>query len=406
MTRTTLWLAVAAMPLISAASAQAQDDGFGTLLLDVRARHETVEQTGKLDASATTVRTRLGWRSPDWHGVTLLGELENVFAAGSDDGFNSGLNGQTQYASISDGSFTELNRLQAGFSPTEGVSVTVGRQYLGFDDGRFVASAGHRQDKNSHDALAVSYERGAFDLDYVYHARINRGPGEDFDWDSDSHLFHLGYDVSEASTLAGFLYLIDITEPGREERSNMTWGGRYTGARNWQDWSVEYALMYAHQSDYGSATTDFDLDYIASEIEFGHNGLALNVGYDRIEGDGSTSFSNPLGSNHGFLGWADAFSGGGRQGTVDGLEDLHAMLSFSRDINTGPFNRLSGGVRRHEFDADRTGADLGGEWDVFVTARFEHGVSLSWQFADYDGPDVAPAPADRTKGWVVLSYAH
>jgi len=59
----------------------------------------------------------------------------------------------------------------------------------------------------------------------------------------------------------------------------------------------------------------------------------------------------------------------------------------------------------HDFQAERTGADLGDEWDAHVTARFAGGVSLSWQVAEYDGPGVAPAPADRSKNWIVLSFS-
>ena len=81
------------------------DDATGSLILDVRARHEMVEQTGKLDATATTVRTRLGWQSAPWRGLTFLIEGENVVVLGSDD-YNSGLNGRTAYATIKDDDIT------------------------------------------------------------------------------------------------------------------------------------------------------------------------------------------------------------------------------------------------------------------------------------------------------------
>lgn len=397
-------LVTAALPLALTAGAAAQDGLPGDILVDARMRYENAAQDGKLGADAMTLRTRLGWRSPEWNGVTFLGEIETVVALDGDDDYNSGLNGLSQYASIKDGAFTELNRLQVTFSPFDDVSVTLGRQYLGFDDGRFVASSGHRQDKNSHDAIGLDWSRGAVTASYVYHDRLNRGPGGDIDWDSNSHLFHLEYEASDALTLSGFVYLIDITEAGAQERSNTTWGGRMSGERRYGGIGIAYDVFYARQSDYGSATTDFELGYFASDLALSRNGVELAFGYDAIEGDGQTGFSNPLGSNHGVLGWADTFSGGGVQGTVDGVEDFNVMLSWARDWDTGPVRGFSTGLRRHEFEAERTGADLGGEWDAHITLDFPHGLALSWQVAEYDGPDTAPAPADVSRTWVVLSY--
>jgi len=403
----TLTAKIAAALLASAAAAPlavAEDSIPGDILVDFRMRYENADQDGKLGSDALTQRTRLGWRSPEWNGVTFLAEVENVSALDGDDDYNSGLNGLSQYTGIKDGGFTELNRLQLDFSPAETVSVSLGRQYLQFDDGRFVASAGHRQDKNSHDAIQIDWSHGAFDASYVYHDRINKGPGENVYWDSDSHLFHAGYALSDSLNLAGFVYFIDITSASAQERSNTTWGGRLSGERSYGDLGVEYAVLYAHQSDYGSATTDFDLGYFASDLAISHSGAELALGYDVIEGNGSTGFSNPLGKNHGVLGWADAFSGGGRQGTVDGVEDFNVMLSYGRDWDDGLVRGFSIGVRHHDFEAERTGADLGDELDAFVTLDFPQNISLSWQVADYDGPDVAPAPADRSNNWIILSY--
>ncbi|WP_203291758.1 alginate export family protein [Maricaulis parjimensis] len=399
-------LLLASAGLMMAFPAATLADGEnGTVFLDMRARYENADQDGKLGADATTLRTRLGWRSPDWNGFTFLGEVENVVALDGDDDYNSGLNGLSQYTSISDGAFTELNRLQASYAFNEHVSVTVGRQYLDLDDGRFVASAGHRQDKNSHDALRVDYTRGDWRATYVYHDQINRGPGDDSNWDSDSHLFNVRYAVAPALTVSGFLYLIDITEPGRGERSNQTWGGRMNGGIEHGDYEIDYAVMFSRQQDYGSATTDFDLGLISTDFSVSRGGAEFAVGYDIVEGNGSTGVSNPLGKNHGVLGWADAFSGGGRQGTVDGVEDFNVMASYGLGWESGWLRGLETGVRYHDFSSERLGDDLGEEWDAFITAEFPGGFELSWQFADYDGPDVAPAPADRVKNWIILSYS-
>ena len=379
-------------------------DTPGTITLDVRARYENADQDGRLGSDATTLRTRLGWKSPDWNGVTILGELENNWVLDGDDDFNSGRNGLSQYTSISDAAFTELNRLQVEFAVNEHVSVVVGRQYVDLGDGRLVASAGWRQDKNSHDAVRVNFSRDGWAASYVYHDRINRGPG-DVHWQSDSHLFHVRHALADGLNVEGFAYFIDITQPGRENLSNTSWGGRLFGSREVSGWDVGYEAVFTRQSDAGSASADFDLGLWSGEVSAERGGAEFSAGYVSMEGNGAFGFANPLGKNHGTLGWADAFSGGGRQGTADGLEDVYATAGYGVDWEQGWLRGLSAGVMYHDFQAERTGADLGDEWDAHVTARFAGGVSLSWQVAEYDGPGVAPAPADRSKNWIVLSFS-
>ncbi len=386
-------------------SAVHADDENGTILLDVRARYETVEQTGKLDAEALTVRTRLGWESPTWNGFTALIEGENVLSLGSDD-YNSGLNGNTAYATIKDDDITELNRLQLSYAASEHFRVTVGRQLLSFNGNRFVGSPSWRQDRNSHDAARFDYSRNDWRVTYVYHDRVLRGPGDDFDWDSDSHLLNVGYDVNDAAKLEGFAYFIDLTDASApQDRSNMTWGGRLTGAVPVGEARLSYAALLARQSDYGSSTADFDLNFASFDVRVSGAGATLMLGYDVLEGDGSNTIATPLGSGHSFHGWADAFSGGGAQSTPDGLEDIRFGASYGGDIDAAFVNGWQVGAMHRDFSAQRTGDDLGSEWDAWLNFDLPGDVGLSFQFAEYEGGSSPLSPADRRKQWVVLSYS-
>jgi hypothetical protein len=58
----------------------------------------------------------------------------------------------------------------------------------------------------------------------------------------------------------------------------------------------------------------------------------------------------------------------------------------------------------HDFTAERTGLSLGEEWNAVATMRLADKSLLTLKVADYDGPDRAPAPADRTKAWLMLEY--
>ena len=50
----------------------------GELILEARPRLELFEQAGQNDAEAFTLRTRLGWKTASWHGLTGLVEIEDV----------------------------------------------------------------------------------------------------------------------------------------------------------------------------------------------------------------------------------------------------------------------------------------------------------------------------------------
>ena len=380
------------------------DDATGSLILDVRARHEMVEQTGKLDATATTVRTRLGWQSAPWRGLTFLIEGENVVVLGSDD-YNSGLNGRTAYATIKDDDITELNRLQLSWAASEQVRVMVGRQLLSFNGNRFIGSPAWRQDRNSHDAIRIDVADAAWSASYVYHDRVLRGPGDDFDWQSDSHLLNLGYRVSDAASLEGFAYFIDLTDPSApQDRSNMTLGGRLTGALPLGEARLSYSAMLARQTDYGSSTADFSLDFASFEARVSQSGASLMIGYDLLEGDGVNTIATPLGSGHGNHGWADAFSGGGAQSTADGLEDVRFGGTYGAETGHAFVTGWEVGAVHRHFTAQRTGDGLGREWDAWVNLDLPRNVGLSFQFADFQGTGNPLSPADRTKQWVVLTY--
>ncbi|MDO9320291.1 MAG: hypothetical protein Q7U01_01515, partial [Pseudomonas sp.] len=87
----------------------------GTPILDARYRYEYVDQNaakGKaaLDhANAQTLRTRLGFQTGKWYGLSSLVEADNVSRIG-DESYNSTRNGQTQFSAVPDPDGTEINQ--------------------------------------------------------------------------------------------------------------------------------------------------------------------------------------------------------------------------------------------------------------------------------------------------------
>jgi len=116
----------------------------GKASLNVRARYESVEQTGLRDANALTLRTRLGYATAPWSGFRALAELENIVSPDGDRFGQAGINaGGAGRAVVPDPEGSELN--QAYLSFTSGKTVaTAGRQRLVLDSARFIGDVAWR----------------------------------------------------------------------------------------------------------------------------------------------------------------------------------------------------------------------------------------------------------------------
>jgi hypothetical protein len=195
----------------------------GKLILEVRARYETVDQTRtatlKDEASAFTVRTRFGWETAEFAKVKGLIEFEDVRQAGPEHyavnvpGVTTApLNGadKARYPVVNDPDVTELNRLQLTWTPSAALQLTAGRQRILLDDQRFVGNVGWRQDEQTMDGFRADLALGRFKATYAYVTHINRILGELKDWDSDSHLLNATWSPAEALRLQGFVYALDF----------------------------------------------------------------------------------------------------------------------------------------------------------------------------------------------------
>lgn len=393
----------------------------GKLLLEVRARYETVDQTRTAtlrdEGQAFTVRTRLGWETADFKGFKGLIEFEDVrqigpehFAVNVPGAATPPLNGadKARYPIINDPDVTELNRAQLTWTPSAALQVTAGRQRILLDDQRFVGNVGWRQDEQTFDSVRADVALGRVKATYAYVTHINRILGELKDWDSDSHLLNVTWSPAEALRLQGFVYALDFGDSAIN--SSITKGVKASG-KSWLGlYQVAYNATYAVQSDYRGNTAPFDLAYVGADLAGTFDIYTLKVGYESLEGDGVRGFTTPLATVHAFQGWSDAFvSAGGNKSFADGIEDKN--LSFNakpRFKKTYLFNSDIL-VRYHDFDDQRTGADLGHEWDVQVTAAITPKLSIQLKYADFQREATVPAgmlapPPSRAKAWLTLEY--
>ncbi|MGE0827985.1 MAG: alginate export family protein [Hyphomonadaceae bacterium] len=374
----------------------------GTPILEVRARYESVSQFGLQDAEAASVRTRLGWQTAKWNDLVGLIEFEDVRQIGGGD-YNDSIGNGAGFAVIADPDVTELNRLQLTWTPTEWLTTVFGRQRINLDDQRFIGAVGWRQDEQTFDALRLDADFGRFDATYAYLGNVNRIAAEARDWASASHVANASYTFSDPFKVQGFVYALDFDDDlaatTAENSSNLTYGVRASGSM-WVDrFRLNYAAVYATQSDYGHYNGDYELDFYAGEISATLGPTTLRLDYESLEGDGVRGFQTPLATLHAFQGWADAFL----TTPANGIEDLNASVIVNPRWRLDHLFNINLTARYHDFDFQRTGVDIGSEWNFSAGANITRRLSWIVKYADFDSENDA-AVASRTKAWVGLEF--
>ena len=125
----------------------------GTVKLDMRARWEHADMDGLRPSNAATLRTRLGYATQSWEGLSLYGELENIAVADRDayyDGIPPNVRGRTLIADPPD---TQVNQAYLMFNRPDwlGLKAIGGRQRILLDDARFIGNVGWRQNEQTYD---------------------------------------------------------------------------------------------------------------------------------------------------------------------------------------------------------------------------------------------------------------
>ncbi|GAB4108640.1 MAG: alginate export family protein [Phycisphaeraceae bacterium] len=372
----------------------------GKVHLNIRGRAEIADQDGRDTSEAYTVRTRLGFTTGEYNGMSFHGDFEDIRAA-DDDRYNAaGLNGQPNRTVIADLEDTELNQLYVNFKiPSLDANLRAGRQRIKLDDDRFIGNVGWRQNEQTFDAIRLDLEPAdKVTVNYVYNWDVNRifGPDANRDFESDSHFIRLSYGDDGIGQFTGFAYLLDFEgEATAAANSSDTFGVRYEG-----DYAVKgdpegpklnYILSYARQSDAGDNPTDYDADYWLADIKYVDNGCYFGAGYELLgSDDGQFGFRTLLATGHKFNGWADVFL----VTPADGLEDLYVYVGGNLPAG------FKGRAVYHWFDPDEGSADFGEEFDAVVSKQLNENAELLAKYAYYNG---GGAFEDIMRFWLQLT---
>ncbi|WP_136418294.1 alginate export family protein [Herbaspirillum sp. ST 5-3] len=392
--RTRICAALGCAILALAARANADDDitkalTGGKTSIDARYRLETVDQQNALkNATASTVRLRLGYETGQYAGLSVMAEAEHLTALGG-AAYNSTINGKTNYSVVADPEFTEINQAYVAYTSLPGTKLKYGRQRLVLDNHRFIGNVGWRQNEQTFDAFTAVNQwlpDTTVTAGYIYN--VNRVFGDRSavgDLKMKAPLLNVNYKGLGAGEIVGYAYLLDFVD--RPADSAQTYGLRFSGSSAiGSAVNALYTAEYASQSDYRDNPASFNLNYYLLEGGATVDSATFKLGYEVLGGNGRRAFQTPLATLHAFNGWTDQFL----TTPVNGLKD--AYLSAGTVLQGVKLEAIY-----HDFRADAGSARYGTEWDLVATKAIGKNYLLGVKYGSYRAKDFA---VDTDKLWL------
>lgn len=374
---------------------QSADEGSvlnGVWSAQARYRFESVDEDRSLhSASASTLRTRVGFETNPELALGAFLEFEDVHAIGAEK-FNSTTNGHSGYSVVPDPDSTELN--QAYLSLRQGSSrARAGRQSLNFDNARFIGDVDFRQNQQTYDAVFLQHSTtGGSRFTYAYSWRVNRFLGDDHalgELDMRTHALNYSLGRLNGDRLTAYAYLLEFepTATLAPPASTQTYGASYDGSVDVATNKFIYRAEYASQSDYADSPA---ADAWYTNVELGWrlpNQWVGTVGVEVLSGDGNSAFQTPLATLHKFNGFADIFA---TSTPVTGIEDRYVRVY-------APFSSVRLTVAWHDFKSERGNLDYGEELDAEIGWRLSSHLLVGAKYADYQAQSFA---VDTRKVWL------
>ena len=377
--------ATAALPIHASESAETLTAALagGDTSLDLRYRFEYVDRDdGSREAKASTLRTRLTYKSLAYQGLSTLIEMDNnsvVF----DDNYNDGSGTDSDpEAVVADATYTEINQAYLNFAAGENTDIRYGRQRILLDNQRFVGGVGWRQNEQTFDAFSVinrSLPDTTITLANIYNVNTATGGNRD---GNDHQLYHLlNKSIKDLSISAYYYDLKDISNT-----AGLRLNGKF--ALN-DDLALLYVAEFAQQETDNAASNE--TDYLNIEAGLSLSGITAKLGYElQSSDDGAASFKTPLGTNHAFNGWADQFLATPNNGLVDQSFTLSSA-------KLGPKMQIT----YHQFESDVGSTDFGNEIDISIAKKFSENYSGLFKVAHFDA-DAEGGKVDTSKVWLQL----
>ena len=384
----------------------------GKVSANLQYRYENVDQPRPIsgarlkEANASTLRLRLGYETAEYMGFGGMVQIEHISA---NNGYNSKVNGRTDYSVVADAKVTELNQAYLSYSGVPQTKLKFGRQLIRYDNDRWIGNVDWRQNWQTYDGFsAVNKSLPDTTISAALITNVNRvfsdasidnGTGSFLgNHHMRSPIFNVNYKGLGFAEVSGYGYFLDYDPSalafGRAN-STKTIGGRIKGdAPIMSDYKLLYTAEYARQSDYKDNPINFTAHYTLLEGGVDVKVATFKLGYELLSSNGKQSLSTPLATLFAFNGWADVF--------------LVTPKNGLRDIYVNARTTVAGivlGVDYHDFKADHGGNKYGREYDLIATKAINKTYSVGSRYAHFKADSAVdhvncPACIDTNKFWV------
>lgn len=366
----------------------------GKISFSTRYRFEAFERDGApftAPAYAPTLRIALGYQTPSIHGFSLFAQGEAVAVPGPAD-YSVPLRAsqnRPDRPAILDPKSLELNQgylLWTHEVSSKNLSITVGRQEIALNDGRFLSISTWRQVHGTFDAARIDAELPLrLSFTYAFINRLYRVDGYDATDGSlpmHSHLWNLVWRKPDKARVALYGLLLDYHTPSQFTNSTETYGVRATGpyVLN-KDWGVLYTAEYAKQKNLGSNPNHVDANYYLGELGPVWHGFGVKAGYAFLAGHSPTDLLTTPAAPP-FNGWTDLFVNDPVLGQASGLKASYVNAS-------GPIRYLGGAVGTvifYDYHSDNLHVHYGQEFDAsmaYKVKKVSDKWEIGWRFGRY-----------------------
>jgi hypothetical protein len=372
--------------------------------IELRPRIEFVDQKGKADSTAFTMRTLLGFSTKPIEGISATLQFINV--ADFTGSYNSLVNGKTKYANIPDPSATNVNQANVSYTGIPDTTIVAGRQVINVDDVRFVGNVDFRQNQQTFDAVNIvakplpdvklmgTYSWGLKDI-LNRHIPTNIFLAEAY-WtpmkEIQGEAFAYWYGNQAHSVILG---AAGCGLAGAKACNSVTYGGRIHGVVPLPlDLSLDYKGVYAHQSAYDAGSSLIDADFAQVNGKLGWKTYFIGAEYMLMGSNskGTYAFQTPLATKHAFNGWAEIFL----TTPAKGLQsvDIYAGTKLY-DVNLI--------AKYYQFRSDYKDQSYGNEWDLSAV----YPLSIHWTFGiEYANYQAHGFAADTEAGWAFVTMRY
>jgi hypothetical protein len=378
----------------------------GKISFNTRFRLESFERDGApftATAYAPTLRLALGYETPVFHGFSVFAQGEAVVVTGPADYSVPALPPQNRpnLPAILDPKSLEMSQGYIKWRhgiPDKKFEVTVGRQELTLNDGRFLNISNWRQVHGTFDAARIDTDLPLnFSFTYAFINRFYREDGynaADGEQPMHAHMWNLRWRKPDKIGIAFYGLLLDFRAPAQFAMSTQTYGLRVTGPYQFdRDWSLVYTAEYAKQMNYGTNPNRVDANYYLGELGPGWRGFTFKAGYALLGGRSVTDkLTTPLAppSN----GWTDLFFNDPSAAGGNGLQARYLTAN-------GPIRFLDGAIGTlifYDYHSDNLHIHYGRELDSalsYKVKRITNRWEIGWRFGRY-WSDQLFTPALRT----------